>query len=51
MACGVSNKRIASELDLTEQTVKDYINAISRKLGIHQRAELGPRVLYFACTK
>jgi hypothetical protein len=36
VVCGVSNKRIASELDLTEQTAKDSINAI-----IHHRAEPG----------
>jgi DNA-binding CsgD family transcriptional regulator len=45
---GASNKRIASELDLTEQTVKDHINAIFRKLGIHHRAELAARVLPLA---
>jgi DNA-binding CsgD family transcriptional regulator len=42
---GMSNKRIASELDLTEQTVKDHVNAIFRKFGIHHRAELAARVL------
>jgi DNA-binding CsgD family transcriptional regulator len=45
---GASNKRIAGELDLTEQTVKDHINAIFRKLGIHHRAELAARVLPLA---
>jgi DNA-binding CsgD family transcriptional regulator len=45
---GVSNKRIASELDLTEQTVKDHIHAIFRKLSIHHRAELAARVLPLA---
>lgn len=48
VVCGVSNKRIASELDLTEQTVKDRIHAIFRKLGIHHRAELAARVLPLA---
>jgi DNA-binding CsgD family transcriptional regulator len=45
---GMSNKRIASELDLTEQTVKDHINAIFRKLGIHHRAELAAHVMPLA---
>jgi DNA-binding NarL/FixJ family response regulator len=45
---GMSNKRIAGELDLTEQTVKDHINAIFRKLGMHHRAELAARVLPLA---
>lgn len=42
---GFSNKRIASELHLTEQTVKDHLYMIFRKLGIHHRAELAARVL------
>jgi DNA-binding CsgD family transcriptional regulator len=42
---GMSNKRIASELELVEQTVKDHLHAIFRKLGIHHRAELASRVL------
>jgi DNA-binding CsgD family transcriptional regulator len=45
---GMSNKRIANELHLTEQTVKDHINAIFRKLGIHHRAELAARVMPLA---
>jgi len=45
---GMSNKRIAGELGLSEQTVKDHINAIFRKLGIHHRAELAARVLPMA---
>jgi DNA-binding CsgD family transcriptional regulator len=42
---GASNKRIAGELHLTEQTVKDHLHAIFRKLGIHHRAELAARVI------
>jgi DNA-binding CsgD family transcriptional regulator len=45
---GMSNKRIASDLHLTEQTVKDHINAIFRKLGIHHRAELAALVMPLA---
>jgi DNA-binding CsgD family transcriptional regulator len=45
---GVSNKRIASELALTEQTVKDHIHAIFRKLGIHHRAELAAHAMPLA---
>lgn len=45
---GASNKQIANELDLSEQTVKDHINAIFRKLGIHHRAQLAARVLPLA---
>ncbi len=42
---GCSNKAIANELKLTEQTVKDHLNTIFQKLGIHHRAELAARVL------
>lgn len=45
---GVSNKQIASELELTEQTVKDHVYAMFRKLGIHHRAELAARVQPFS---
>jgi DNA-binding CsgD family transcriptional regulator len=48
---GASNKRIAGGLHLTEQTVKDHIHAIFRKLGIHHRAELAARVLPLALEK
>ena len=42
---GVANKRIASEMDLAEQTVKDHIFTIFRKFGIHHRAGLAARVM------
>jgi DNA-binding CsgD family transcriptional regulator len=42
---GMSNKRIADQLGLTEQTVKDHIHSIFCKLGIHHRAELAARFL------
>lgn len=42
---GLCNKAIAKEFNLTEQTVKDHVNAIFQKLGIHHRAELAARVL------
>ncbi len=48
---GFPNKRIATELDLTEQTVKDHLYVIFRKLGIHHRAELAARVLPLSLEK
>jgi DNA-binding CsgD family transcriptional regulator len=48
VARGLSNKQIAGELDLAEQTVKDHIHAIFHKLGIHHRAELAARVRPFS---
>ncbi len=34
------NKEIASELHLTEGTIKEYLNRIFRKLGVSNRTEL-----------
>jgi DNA-binding NarL/FixJ family response regulator len=39
VARGRSNKAIASELDLTEKTVKHYLTSILRKLGVRNRVE------------
>jgi len=34
------NKEIAYELNLTEGTIKEYLNRIFRKLGVKNRTEL-----------
>ena len=34
------NKEIAQELNLTEGTIKEYLNRIFRKLGVKNRTEL-----------
>ena len=39
---GKRNKLIASELGLHEQTVKNHLLAVFRKLGIRSRRELWP---------
>ena len=39
---GMSNKRIARELNLTERTVKFHCTNIFRKLHIKNRASLAP---------
>jgi DNA-binding NarL/FixJ family response regulator len=39
LAKGLSNKEIASDLNLQEQTVKNYLSNLYRKLGIHDRVE------------
>lgn len=39
LAKGLSNKQIASDLHLQEQTVKNYLSNLYRKLGIHDRVE------------
>jgi len=36
---GLSNKEIAGILHLQEQTVKNYLSNLYRKLGIHDRVE------------
>jgi DNA-binding NarL/FixJ family response regulator len=37
---GKRNKEIAFELQLTEGTIKEYLNRIFRKLGVKNRTEL-----------
>jgi DNA-binding NarL/FixJ family response regulator len=36
---GLSNKRIASSLDLTEGTVKGYVSIVLSKLGVSDRTQ------------
>ncbi|WP_375396922.1 LuxR family transcriptional regulator [uncultured Sphingomonas sp.] len=39
LAGGRLNKQIASDLDITEATVKAHLTSIFRKLGVHNRAQ------------
>lgn len=41
LATGLSNKRIAGELGISEITVKAHVSAIFRKLGVSNRTEAG----------
>jgi DNA-binding CsgD family transcriptional regulator len=47
VADGLSNRHVASELGLSEHTVKKYLSRIFEKLGISNRVEL---VLYAVST-
>ena len=38
---GVSVKQIAADLDRSDLTVRNHIQAIFRKFGVHSRADLG----------
>lgn len=40
VAEGLSNREISNRLHVTEGTVKNHVSNISRKLGLHRRAEL-----------
>jgi DNA-binding NarL/FixJ family response regulator len=40
MLRGLPNKRIASALNVTEQTVKEHITAILQRLGVSNRIEV-----------
>lgn len=35
---GLSNRAIAADCHITEQTVKDHLKHVYRKMGVHQRA-------------
>ncbi len=37
---GLSEKEIASSLDLSPHTVRDYCKALHRRFGVHSRGEL-----------
>jgi DNA-binding CsgD family transcriptional regulator len=40
VAAGYSNRQIAGRLRLSEQTVKNYLGGIFRKVGINNRVQL-----------
>ena len=40
IALGKSNKTIASELGISEQTVKNYVSELLYKLGVESRTQL-----------
>lgn len=42
---GLSNAEIADELHITEQTVKDHLHDVFKKVGIHRRSQLATRIL------
>jgi DNA-binding NarL/FixJ family response regulator len=41
LSTGLSNKRIARELEISEITVKAHVSAIFRKLGVANRMQAG----------
>jgi len=43
---GQTNKKIAHEMDLTQNTVKGYLKAISRKMGVQSRAGVVSLLLF-----
>lgn len=46
--CGLCNKEIAAECNISEQTVKDHLRHVYEKTGIRQRTALLARILGLA---
>jgi len=44
VAQGLSNREIAGNLHITEQTVKDHMYNIFKRLGVHNRTQLVCRI-------
>jgi DNA-binding NarL/FixJ family response regulator len=42
---GLSNKAIAAGCNITEQTVKDHLKHVYRKMGVHQRTAVIAKLL------
>ena len=51
LARGMSNKEIASELILTEMTVKGYVSDIFMKLGVNDRTQAALMAVRFGLVK
>ena len=51
IAEGKSNKQIAFELNITEGTVKYYITAILKKLGVYNRTSAGLKAIQLGLVK
>lgn len=51
LVCGASNKEIATALYISQQTVKNHITAILRKLGVLDRTQAVSRALYLGWIK
>ncbi len=45
---GLSNKAIAADCHITEQTVKDHLKHVYRKMGVHQRTAVIAKLLQFS---
>ena len=45
-ATGYSNKQIADRLSISEQTVKNHMHSIFRKLALNNRVELTIRITH-----
>ena len=52
LACrGLSNRKIAEKLGVTEGTVKTHLHAIYEKLDIHSRTELTTALTHYGKSK
>lgn len=51
IGAGMTNRRIGEELNLAEQTVKNYVSALLSKLGLKRRAQAAAFAVEYGFTK
>ncbi len=44
-SCGYSNSEIVKKMNITENTVKDYMKKVLKVIGVHNRGEIVPKIL------
>jgi len=42
---GYTNRKIVEKVDISENTVKDYMKKVFKVVGVHNRSEISPKIL------